>query len=126
MMPTMAAAYSTLSRAAVPRATSQLNVINRVGGSLGTALLAVVLQGQIAAQVPGPQTGDGGIARLPEDVRAQVAEPLADAFSHTFAYAVALTLVALVPAVILARTERRARAAAAAAALQAEPARSPA
>src|SRR3954447_15813191 len=48
MMPAMAAAYATLSHADVPRATSALNVLQRVGGSLGTALLAVVLQHQIA------------------------------------------------------------------------------
>jgi EmrB/QacA subfamily drug resistance transporter len=108
MMPTMAAAYSTLSHDAVPRATSQLNVINRVGGSLGTALLAVILQGQIADALPGSQ-GEGGLGGLPEGMREQVASPLADAFSQTFLYAVVITLVALVPAVILARTERRAR-----------------
>src|ERR671916_15731 len=36
MMPSMAAAYSVLKGPEVPRATSALNVIQRVGGSLGT------------------------------------------------------------------------------------------
>ena len=53
MMPSMAAAYASLERAAVPRATSALNVVQRVGGSLGTALLAVILQGQIKDQLGG-------------------------------------------------------------------------
>ena len=106
MMPAMAAAYSTLSRAAVPRATSALNVINRIGGSLGTALLAVVLQGQLSDAFGGRAGGDG-IARLPEGVRVRVAEPLADAFAHTFVWAAALTTVAIVPAVILAIAGRR-------------------
>jgi EmrB/QacA subfamily drug resistance transporter len=112
MMPSMAAAYATLSRAAVPRATSLLNVINRIGGSLGTALLAVVLQGQIKQALPASAGGGagGGVARLPEDVRTRVAEPLANAFSHTFAYAVGMTVVALVPATILAIAGRKARA----------------
>ena len=41
MMPAMAAANTTLSRAEVPRATSALKVINRIGGSLGAVILAV-------------------------------------------------------------------------------------
>ncbi len=48
MMPAMAAAYSTLERWQVPRATPMLNVVQRVGGSLGTAVLAVVLERQLA------------------------------------------------------------------------------
>ena len=52
MMPAMAAAYATLESSAVPRATSALNVMQRVGGSLGTALLAVVLQGEISDRLP--------------------------------------------------------------------------
>src|SRR5947209_7846949 len=68
MMPSMAAAYATLDHAAVPRATSALNVIQRVGGSIGTAVLAVVLQHQVQQQVPGAggglgaQTGSAGAA----------------------------------------------------------------
>jgi EmrB/QacA subfamily drug resistance transporter len=46
MMPAMAAAYATLDRSQVPRATPMLNVLQRVGGSLGTAVLAVVLSGR--------------------------------------------------------------------------------
>ena len=59
MMPSMAAAYQTLSRAAVPRATSMINIIRTVGGSLGTAVLTVVLERRIVANVPGA-TGDLG------------------------------------------------------------------
>src|SRR5262249_59330928 len=44
MMPAMSAAYQVLDRAAVPRATTTLNILNRVGGALGTAILAVLLQ----------------------------------------------------------------------------------
>jgi ABC-type sugar transport system permease subunit len=110
MMPSMAAAFATLSHAAVPRATSALNVIQRVGGSMGTALLAVILQHQIATQVGGAGGGGGGtLQRLPEDVRARVADPLATAFGNTFWWAVAMSAVALVPAVVLAVSQGRAR-----------------
>ena len=53
MMPAMAAAYSTLERGQVPRATTVLNIIRTIGGSVGTAVLTVVLQRQIVANVPG-------------------------------------------------------------------------
>ncbi len=53
MMPAMAAAYATLEHQQVPRATPMLNVVQRVGGSIGTAVLAVVLQRQLVGAVPG-------------------------------------------------------------------------
>ena len=43
-MPAMAAAFASLKRSELPDATPQLNVLQRVGGSIGTAVLAVVLQ----------------------------------------------------------------------------------
>jgi EmrB/QacA subfamily drug resistance transporter len=115
MMPSMAAAYATLDRAAVPRATSALNVVQRVGGSIGTALLAVVLQGQIKAELPlASASGGGTLARLPEGLRRQVADPLAQAFANTFWWAVGMSVLALIPATILAVTQSRERRAAAA------------
>ena len=114
MMPSMAAAYAALDSSAVPRATSALNVMQRIGGSLGTALLAVVLQGQIANELGGA-AGGGTLERVPEVVRERVAEPLADAFAATFWWAVAMAVIALIPAVVLAVTQTRERAAAAAA-----------
>ncbi len=88
MMPSMAAAYAVLGPADVPRATSALNVVQRIGGSLGTAVLAVILQGQIAG------TRSSGA-------------PLADAFGNTFAWAVLMSAVGLIPALILVRATRK-------------------
>jgi MFS family permease len=109
MMPSMAAAYATLGRADIPRATSALNVLQRVGGSIGTALLAVVLQHQIAAQLGAAGGGQGTLQRLPDSVRRRVAEPLSAAFAHTFWWAVALSVVAMVPTTVLAVSQGRAR-----------------
>jgi hypothetical protein len=93
----------------VPRATSALNVLQRIGGSLGTALLAVVLQHELAARLGGTAGGGGGtLRRLPEEMRARIGEPLAAAFAHTFWWAVALGLVGVAPAILLAVTQRRA------------------
>jgi EmrB/QacA subfamily drug resistance transporter len=111
MMPAMAAAYATIDRSEVPRATPMLNVLQRVGGSLGTAVLAVVLERQITAELREAGAGSGGSASLgsiPDDVRARAAEPLATAFAHTYWWAMAMTALALVPAAVLAVTERRA------------------
>jgi EmrB/QacA subfamily drug resistance transporter len=111
MMPSMAAAFSTLSAAAVPRATSALNVIQRVGGTIGTALLAVVLQHELATKLGGGAASGGGAGaqRLPEQLRERVADPLASAFASTFWWAVASCLAAMVPALLLARAEKRSR-----------------
>jgi EmrB/QacA subfamily drug resistance transporter len=109
MMPAMAAAYATLSRSQVPRATPALNVLQRVGGSIGAALLVVILQNRILSTIGGGADGGVSGAALPESVRVRVAEPLADAFAHTFWYALVLTAVALIPALVLARVEARTR-----------------
>jgi EmrB/QacA subfamily drug resistance transporter len=109
MMPAMAAAFASLERPQVPRATSALNAIQRVGGSIGTALLAVVLQHEIAAQLG---TGGGGqnvLGGVPAAARERVAEPLAAAFAHTFWWAVGISVLAMIPTAILAVTQRRAR-----------------
>jgi hypothetical protein len=103
----MAAAYATIGREQVPRATPMLNVLQRVGGSLGTAVLAVVLERQIATQLGGG-AGSGSLGAVPDAARARVAAPLATAFAHTYWWTMAMTALALVPAAVLAVTERRA------------------
>ena len=45
IMPAMTAAFSVLTREQVNDASPQLTVLQRVGGSLGTAIIAVVLAG---------------------------------------------------------------------------------
>ena len=89
MMPAMAAAYSTLERWQVPRATPMLNVMQRVGGSLGTAVLAVVLQHELAARGTTRRRGRW----LPRS-------------RHTYWWAMAITAVALMPAFVLAHAQR--------------------
>jgi MFS family permease len=106
MMPSMAAAYATLRPAEVPRATSALNAIQRVGGSIGTALLAVVLQHDVTSALPAA-SGGGGLGSI-AGAAGSAATPLAGAFASTFWWALGLCLVAAVPAAVLARAERRA------------------
>ncbi|MBV8948512.1 MAG: multidrug efflux MFS transporter [Solirubrobacterales bacterium] len=106
MMPTMSAAYATLTQAAVARATSELQIVQRVGSTLGAALFAVVLQQRIVSHVG----ISGGLARLGHSGPA-IAERLATAFAGTFWWAVVLMTVALIPALALPRRHRARRAA---------------
>ena len=101
MMPAMAAAYQTLSHDAISRATTSLNIIQRVGGSIGTALMAVVLQRRIHAELGGTGKGLAALHAISPQAHARAAPLLAHAFSQTFWVALALTAVAFVPAVFL-------------------------
>ena len=92
--PAMTAAYATLERSELSDATPQMNVLQRIGGSIGTAVLAVVLQRASA----GTHTAAGA----------------ASGFDTAFWAAAGVSAIAVVPCVILVRTERRARAARAA------------
>jgi EmrB/QacA subfamily drug resistance transporter len=93
IQPSAAAAYSMLDSSQVPRATATLNTLRQLGGSIGTALLAVVLQHEMTAT-----TASGGGSG-----------PVAAAFGHTFVWAAALACLAIVPAVVLMRADRARR-----------------
>jgi len=90
-MPAMTAAFAVLRPDQVNDASPQLNTLQRVGGSIGTAILTVVLQGKLDA------AGTGRAAA-------------AGAFGSTYWWVLAVTLVALAPAAVLTLVERRARA----------------
>jgi EmrB/QacA subfamily drug resistance transporter len=109
MTPTYAAAYAGLQRDEVPRATSAVNVINRVGGSVGAALLAVVLAHGIAGVVPGAGGADGlgAVGALDHAARAAVAPQLATVFNHAYWALFGCTLIAFIPAAFLPRPPLR-------------------
>ncbi|MDQ6806113.1 MAG: MFS transporter, partial [Actinomycetota bacterium] len=110
MMPTMASAYAVVRSDQVPGATSVLNTLQRLGGSIGTALLAVVLSDQARGALGSGAAGSGGLIQtLSPAVRAHVATPLASAFGTAFWWALGATLIALIPAGVLAITQRRER-----------------
>lgn len=108
MMPAMAAAYQEMTRDQVARATTALNIIQRVGGSIGVALLSVVLTHQLNSVLPAAAAGDGltGAQTLPAAAREQVLPGVADAFGHTFWWSLAIAAIAAVPALWLPRTSR--------------------
>lgn len=88
-MPAMAAAFAALDRSELSDATPQLNVLQRVGGSIGTAVLAVVLQRAL--------------------VGAHSLSDAASAYGTAFWAAAGLTALAIVPCIVLMRAERAAR-----------------
>jgi EmrB/QacA subfamily drug resistance transporter len=102
MMPAMSAAYATLETAAVPRATTALNILNRVGGSVGTALLAVILQTRITDAF-GTGAGLGSTEAASPAARAAAAPALAHAFGSTFWWAAAMVAASFLPALLLPR-----------------------
>ncbi|MFJ1884513.1 DHA2 family efflux MFS transporter permease subunit [Streptomyces sp. NPDC088137] len=83
--PVMNIVYSRIEPAQLPRASGALNLLNTVGGSVGTAALAVVLQNRLSARGP--------------DISA--------AFGDTFWWVLAFCLVAAAGATRLPRTEAR-------------------
>jgi EmrB/QacA subfamily drug resistance transporter len=105
MMPAMASAYQTLSRPQVARATSALNIIQRVGGSIGIALISVVLTHQLTEHL-GRVAGHTGLAAaqsVPASARTHAAPIIAAAFGHSFWWALILLACALGPASLLSR-----------------------
>ncbi len=104
--PSMAAAFQALSRPETPRGTSALNAIQRIGGAIGTAAFAILLQHSITAKLPGHADGVQAIAALSRQAGAHTAATLASAFGITFWAAAALTAAALIPALLLPRLPR--------------------
>jgi EmrB/QacA subfamily drug resistance transporter len=105
MMPSMSAAYQTLKRHQVARATTALNIIMRVGSAVGTALLSVVLTHQLASKLPGAngESGLGAAQSVPPAAREKVAPLIADAFGHTFWWSVGLVALGMIPVLFLPR-----------------------
>jgi EmrB/QacA subfamily drug resistance transporter len=90
-VPTMTAAFASLKHSELSDATPQLNVMMRVGGSMGTAILAVVLE----RATVGTHTLEGA----------------ADAFGSAFWWALGMSALAVFPCLWLRSAERKARAA---------------
>jgi hypothetical protein len=82
MSPLITAGYSTLRRESIPQATTTLHIMNRVGGSIGTAVLAVILERGLGGGAP-------TVARV------------ASAYGHTFGWALGCTAATLLTAAFL-------------------------
>jgi EmrB/QacA subfamily drug resistance transporter len=85
-MPAMSAAFSAMRPDQISDATPQINALQRTGGAIGTAVLAVVLQRA------------GVHARTPEE--------LAGAFDTAYWWALGIAALSLIPCLMLLRAER--------------------
>ncbi|HXW29256.1 MAG TPA: DHA2 family efflux MFS transporter permease subunit [Xanthobacteraceae bacterium] len=106
MMPAMSAALGALRRDEVARATTGLNVVLRVGGSIGTALLAVVLTHEISRLLgsTGLQAVNLSVVRnMLADGQARTLAALSQAFGHTFLFSLATLGLAFIAALFLPR-----------------------
>jgi EmrB/QacA subfamily drug resistance transporter len=84
-MPAMSAAFAALRPHQLSDATPQMNVLQRLGGAIGTAVLAVVLQ-RAAGHAPS-------------------AVKLAGAFDDAYWWSLGIAVLALVPCLVLLRAE---------------------
>jgi EmrB/QacA subfamily drug resistance transporter len=91
-MPCFVAAFVALQRHELPDAAPQLNVLMRVGGSIGVALLAVVLERALVAAGRSP-----------------TAAAVAGAYGTAFWWSFALSAAAIGPCVWLTLSERAAK-----------------
>jgi EmrB/QacA subfamily drug resistance transporter len=82
-MPAMTAAFAALRPSQLSDATPQLNVVQRVGGAIGTAVLAVVLQRATGHAVSKP----------------------ASAFQDAYWWSVGICVLSLIPCLVLLRAE---------------------
>jgi EmrB/QacA subfamily drug resistance transporter len=96
-MPAMIISFSALRRDQVSDATPQLNVLQRVGGAIGTAILAVVLQraSEHAATVSRTTSSHPAMAEL-----------LAGAFRSSYWWALGIAALSLIPCMFLLRAEK--------------------
>jgi EmrB/QacA subfamily drug resistance transporter len=85
-MPAMTAAFASLRPEQLSDATPQLNVLQRIGGAIGTAVLAVVLQ-RASGHAPS-------------------VTKLASGFDTAYWWSFGIALLSLVPCVVLLRAEK--------------------
>lgn len=106
MMPAMTAALASIERSNVARVTAGLNVLQRVGGSIGTALLAVVLSHELAAVNPvaGSAAGAAASRGIAAGVQAHALLAMGLAFGHTFMWSFCVVVVTLAVALFIRRS----------------------
>jgi len=103
MMPLMSGAMQTLRHAQVARASTTLNIIQQVGASVGTAVMSVILTVSLQDRLGSGAGGGTGLGASGADLPPAVRDLMASAFAHTYWWAVALIVPAIVVALLLPR-----------------------
>ncbi|PZG24049.1 MFS transporter [Micromonospora craterilacus] len=128
MMPIMTSALRTLTGHEVARGSTLVNILQQIGGSVGAAVMSVILTKELNTSQPIPGVTDpsgkplseAGLAiaaqQRPELLQQFPVDPsliergldfAADAFAKTFWVAFALVLLTLIPAALLPRRRER-------------------
>ncbi len=110
MMPIMSAALASLTHEHVARGSTLMNIVQQAAGSIGTAVMSVVLTNRIMSyQFAGPamaSVNDPSIAKMmPPSVIQQGFSEAASSFGTTFTVALVLVVLCIVPAILLPRTK---------------------
>lgn len=107
MMPLMTGALQTLRRIQVARASTSLNIIQQVGASIGTAVMSVILTIALQDRLTDGGTSGGspesGLGGTGANLSLEVRDTMTGAFTHTFWWATALVVPALLAAFLLPR-----------------------
>jgi EmrB/QacA subfamily drug resistance transporter len=108
MMPIMSAALATLTDQAIARGSTLMNIVQQTGGSIGTAVMSVVLTNQIkdspaAGAFFAVRQGAVPPEQVPPPLLAEGPGALAHAFGNTYLVAVLLIVACIVPAFFLPR-----------------------
>jgi EmrB/QacA subfamily drug resistance transporter len=108
MMPIMSAALASLTNHQVARGSTMMNIVQQTAGSIGTAVMSVILTNQVlgnpaASAYTAVTQGIVPAAQVPAEVLAQGQSALADAFGGTYVVALVLIVLCLLPALFLPR-----------------------
>lgn len=114
MMPIMTAALASLTHGEVARGSTLMNIVQQTGGSIGTAVMSVILTNHILSNdattaYNGVVTGVVDPAQVPPEVMAAGQTGLAHAFGDTFLVGVVLVVICLIPAFFLPRSKQELR-----------------
>ncbi|MBC6449036.1 DHA2 family efflux MFS transporter permease subunit [Actinokineospora xionganensis] len=106
MIPLMSAAMLNLTSRQVARASTTLSILQQASGAVGAAVLSMILAGSLAGKFGVPTERGQAAATEAMDhlsTRDAAAALVADSFATTFACALGLVALCLVPAFLLPR-----------------------
>jgi EmrB/QacA subfamily drug resistance transporter len=109
MMPIMTAALASLTHHEVARGSTLMNIIQQAAGSVGTAVMSVILTNATLAR-PAAMMYSGALQQpgttvdqIPDPIRIPGQSALAESFNSTFWVALVLIVLCLIPAAFLPR-----------------------
>jgi EmrB/QacA subfamily drug resistance transporter len=96
MVPMFSGAMKTLTKPQVARASTAINIVQQTGAAIGTVFLSIILSEILAGKNYPGLSATASLEKL-EPVKAAV---ISDAYGTTFGFAAALTVVAMIVAII--------------------------